>query len=180
MSDSLPGVAIAISLVPPLTVVGIAWSQGDWGAGNGALLLFATNMLAIMVMGGLTFIATGVTPVRQMTENQHRVRTSLAAVAAFAALVIGSLLLNGAQLTADLFEQSSVDEAVETWLADHPEHRPVRIDLDGDTVLVTIVGPSVGAPTAASLAEALATTLERSVTADLRLIVEERSVATGG
>ena len=81
VSDSLPGVAIAISLVPPLSVVGIAYSQADWSAGNGALLLFTTNMLAILIVGGLTFIVTGVTPIARVTENQHRVRTSLAAVA---------------------------------------------------------------------------------------------------
>ncbi|MCP4225556.1 MAG: DUF389 domain-containing protein, partial [Actinomycetia bacterium] len=63
VSDSLPGVAISIALVPPLSVVGISYAQGDWSSGHGALLLFATNMLAILVMGGLTFVATGVTPV---------------------------------------------------------------------------------------------------------------------
>ena len=180
VSDSLPGVAIAISLVPPLTVVGIAYSQGDWGAGNGALLLFATNMLAIMVMGGVTFVATGVTPIHRIAENQFRVRTALAAVATLAALVVGSLLINGAQITADLFEQSAVDDAVAGWLGDAGDHSLVRTDVDGETITVVIVGPSDGAPTASSLADHLADALERPVTAQLRLIVEERSVASRG
>jgi len=77
VSDSLPGVAIAISLVPPLSVVGIAYSQSDWEAGSGALLLFATNMVAILIVGGITFVFTGVTPLARITENQHRVRTAV-------------------------------------------------------------------------------------------------------
>ncbi len=73
VSDSLPGVAIAISLVPPLTAVGISFSQGEWDAGNGALLLFGTNMLAILTVGALTFVFTGVAPVERLAENQQRV-----------------------------------------------------------------------------------------------------------
>ena len=95
VSDALPGVAVAISLVPPLSVVGITWSQGAWDESFGALLLFATNMCAILVVGGVTFILTGVTPVRRVAENQRRIRASLAGLAALATIVVGALLLNG-------------------------------------------------------------------------------------
>ena len=95
VSDALPGVAIAISLVPPLTVVGIAYSQGDVGSGNGALLLFTTNMLAILIMGGVTFILTGVTPLARLTDQQHRIQTWLGTVAVAAVAVVGLLALNG-------------------------------------------------------------------------------------
>lgn len=178
VSDSLPGVAIAISLVPPLSVVGISYSQGEWSAGNGALLLFMINMLAILVMGGLTFIVTGVTPVRRVAENQHRVRSYLAGVGALAALVFGALLLTGTQTATNLFEQSSVETAVNQWLDDHPQHSLVRVDLEGDTVTAVIVGPSEDAPLASTVASDLRNTLGRSVTADVRLIVEEREIVT--
>ena len=178
VSDSLPGVAIAISLVPPLTVVGIAWSQGAWTDGNGALLLFVTNMLAILVMGGITFIATGVTPIARVADNQYRVRTAAAAVGAAAAIVVGALLLNGAQIAANLLEQSELDDAVDAWIVNFPGHDVVRIVQADDIVIVTIVGPTDGSPTATSLATALRDGLDRTVTADLRLIVEERDVAT--
>ena len=178
VSDSLPGVAISISLVPPLSVVGIAYSQGDWMAGNGALLLFMTNMLAILIMGGVTFILTGVAPLRQATQNQHRVRTSIGAIATLAVLVVGALLLNGAQIAGNIFEQSSTEEVVNDWLADYPMHSVFRVDLDGDTVTATIVGPTIGAPTAQSLATQLQHDLGDAVTVDLRLIVEERDTAT--
>jgi len=52
MADSRPGVAIAISLVPPLCVDGISLSHAEWAAAEGAYLLFITNVLAILLAGG--------------------------------------------------------------------------------------------------------------------------------
>lgn len=51
VSDTLPGVAIAISLVPPLAVVGLTLEAGAWGQSLGALLLFGTNVTAIIATG---------------------------------------------------------------------------------------------------------------------------------
>ena len=51
VSDTLPGVAIAISLVPPLAVVGLTLEAGADGQARGALLLFLTNVAAILVSG---------------------------------------------------------------------------------------------------------------------------------
>ena len=51
ISDTLPGVAIAISLVPPLTVAGLTLEARQPGQAGGALLLFLTNVLSILVAG---------------------------------------------------------------------------------------------------------------------------------
>ncbi len=51
ISDTLPGVAIAISLVPPLSVVGLTLQSGAPGQAAGALLLFLTNVTAILASG---------------------------------------------------------------------------------------------------------------------------------
>jgi len=51
VSDTLPGVAIAISLVPPLAVVGLTLEGGAPGESLGALLLFLTNVAAILLTG---------------------------------------------------------------------------------------------------------------------------------
>src|SRR5687768_7151531 len=51
----LPGVAIAISLVPPLAVVGVCLGQGAPDLAAGALLLFVSNVLAMVAAGVLTF-----------------------------------------------------------------------------------------------------------------------------
>ena len=51
ISDTLPGVAIAISLVPPLAVVGLTLESGAPDQSLGALLLFGANMAAILATG---------------------------------------------------------------------------------------------------------------------------------
>jgi uncharacterized membrane protein len=48
IADTLPGVAIAISLVPPLSVVGLTLESGEPDEALGALLLFVTNVAAIL------------------------------------------------------------------------------------------------------------------------------------
>jgi len=51
VAGTLPGVAIAISLVPPLNVVGLTLSTGRGTDAKGALLLFATNFASIVLLG---------------------------------------------------------------------------------------------------------------------------------
>jgi uncharacterized hydrophobic protein (TIGR00271 family) len=57
VSDTLPGVAIAISLVPPLAVVGLTLESGAPDQAMGALLLFGTNVTAIIATGTVVFLA---------------------------------------------------------------------------------------------------------------------------
>ena len=56
ISDTLPGVAIAISLVPPLAVVGLLLSVQRYADASGALLLFGTNVAAIIATGAAVLI----------------------------------------------------------------------------------------------------------------------------
>ncbi len=57
ISDALPGVAIAVALVPPLSVVGVGIAFGSAAVFGGALLLFLTNLVGIIFSGGLVFLA---------------------------------------------------------------------------------------------------------------------------
>ncbi len=51
IADALPGVAIAVALVPPLSVVGIGFALGEKSLATGALLLFLTNLTGIIFSG---------------------------------------------------------------------------------------------------------------------------------
>jgi len=51
IADALPGVAIAVALVPPLSVVGIGFAWGETTMAIGALLLFVTNLTGIIFSG---------------------------------------------------------------------------------------------------------------------------------
>ena len=175
VSNSLPGVAIAIALVPPLTVIGISYSQGDWESGNGALLLFLTNALAILVVGGVMFLLLGVAPLAQATANQYRVRTAIAAIAGASALIVGALALNGTTVASNVFEQRAVRSVVTTWLEPFPEHTTVDVGISGDNVSVVLAGPALEeAPDADPLADELSAELGRDISVDLRIRLELR------
>lgn len=56
IADALPGVAIAVALVPPLSVVGIGVAFAQETLSLGAFLLFATNLVGIIFSGSLVFL----------------------------------------------------------------------------------------------------------------------------
>ena len=60
---SMPGVAIAVALVPPLCVVGIGIGWWDWQVISGAALLFITNLVGIALAAALTFLVLGYAPI---------------------------------------------------------------------------------------------------------------------
>jgi uncharacterized hydrophobic protein (TIGR00271 family) len=58
------GTAISLSLVPPLCASGFGLGAGAWHVARGAALLFLTNLVAIVVVGTVAFVATGFNRVR--------------------------------------------------------------------------------------------------------------------
>ncbi len=60
---SMPGVAIAVALVPPLCVAGIGIGWWDWQVISGAALLFLTNLVGIALAAALTFLVLGYAPI---------------------------------------------------------------------------------------------------------------------
>ncbi len=56
ISNALPGVAIAVALVPPLSVVGIGLSLGEQDIALGSSLLFLTNLICLVFFGGIVFL----------------------------------------------------------------------------------------------------------------------------
>lgn len=62
IAKSLPGVAIAVALVPPLCVSGIGIGWLNFDVFYGAMLLFLTNLTGIVMAAGVSFMAIGYAP----------------------------------------------------------------------------------------------------------------------
>jgi len=62
IAKSLPGVAIAVALVPPLCVSGIGIGWWNIDVFSGAMLLFLTNLTGIIMAAGLSFMVIGFAP----------------------------------------------------------------------------------------------------------------------
>lgn len=67
--QSLPGVAIAVALVPPACVMGIGLGWGAWEVFRGAGLLFLANLSGIALAGALSFLCLGFSPVLRVTRG---------------------------------------------------------------------------------------------------------------
>ncbi len=93
IADSLAGVAIAISLVPPLSVVGISLAKGEWVDSGGAFLLFLTNFFAILLAGALVFRLMGLERLGFVDANQDTKRRVVRVIIAGTLLI--TLLLAG-------------------------------------------------------------------------------------
>lgn len=87
VSDTLPGVAIAVSLVPPLANVGILLALGEPALASGSLLLFITNYLAILITGTLVFVVMGFRQVA-LSPFDGRARRRAVVIASLGLLLI--------------------------------------------------------------------------------------------
>jgi len=150
VSAALPGVAVAVALVPPLAVAGFTLAVGRPDLAEGAMLLFGVNLMAIVLVGGLVFLGSGFVPSGRLEATPHRIRLGLMVVTvATAALAVP---LGVASLkSASRFEVAqTVNEAVVSWLQPYPELKATAVDIHGRVVTVDVAGP-VSPPSSRSL-----------------------------
>ncbi len=74
----LPGVAIAVAVIPPLAVVGYALSTHHWTMAWGGFLLFVTNLVSIMLSAALVFRLMGFRPHEATEEGEIKLRKRMA------------------------------------------------------------------------------------------------------
>ncbi len=60
LSATLAGVATAVALVPPLSVMGILFAEGSFTLATGAALLYFTNLIAITLAAVILFLVVGI------------------------------------------------------------------------------------------------------------------------
>lgn len=148
-NSSLPGVAVAVALVPPLGTVGITLESQDWDLAGGAMLLYATNLAAIVLSGILVMIGSGFVTWRRVTQVGHRVGLGIGITAA-TVIGVGVPLVDTSldtldQLSAARAEAATiaaVEQIVADWL---PEEGGIRlrstdVNLDNKFVVVTLSG----------------------------------------
>jgi uncharacterized hydrophobic protein (TIGR00271 family) len=169
-SDALPGVAIAVALVPPLATVGICLELGRLDDAAGALLLFTTNLAAIVVIASVVFILTGARITDEHVAERRRLRVGL--IVAVAALVLIALPLAWRSLQHMYSTVTAHDAApvVETWIADQ-DLEVTGYEIDADEIELSVAGPEVPQGVE-ELAAELARTLGRDV--DLTVVYVPR------
>ncbi|OIP53949.1 MAG: TIGR00341 family protein [Helicobacteraceae bacterium CG2_30_36_10] len=81
IAKSLAGVAIAVALIPPLSVAGIGLGWNDFDVSYGAFLLFTTNLVGITLAAAITFLVLGYSPINRAKKGIIYTSVILAVVA---------------------------------------------------------------------------------------------------
>ena len=171
ISNILAGVAIAISLVPVLAVVGITLGSGRTDLAWGALILFLTNAAAIIVAGTIVFAAAGY----QRDAAGRAARIGRRAKLLIAVLVIALMIpLGVTTLRTYRYETwtNATEAAAEQWVRG-TNWRVAQVQQAGGDIVATFIGPDDPPPI-----EALRAAVRRSVPADVQVQVVEGSGKT--
>jgi uncharacterized hydrophobic protein (TIGR00271 family) len=168
VADSLPGVAIAISLVPPLGTAGILLALGEPAAAGGALLLFTTNFVSIVLAACVVFVLTGVAPIARLVTNADQTQGWFLSFLVAGLLLLIPLAIGGQQAYLASTDEQRATDVVETWLAPVPGFVIVDVDVTASSVEVAVAGPG-SPPDPAVLQAAMDAAFGRPMALDLRV-----------
>ncbi|MBP7928749.1 MAG: DUF389 domain-containing protein [Acidimicrobiia bacterium] len=177
VSAALPGVAVAVALVPPLGAVGYTLERGRWDLAQGASLLYLTNLAAIVFSGMMVFLLVGLVPPKRLDTLRNRVALSGGATALIVLAIAVPLFTASVQSTVDYRRTTQLNQAVTQWLQG-TELEIDRLSVTDDYVNVYVVGAGTLPPVSA-LAPSVQAILEEPRELRVRL-TETRSPTDPG
>lgn len=141
--SALPGVGIAVALVPPLATVGITFELGLGTEARNAFLLYLTNLAAIIFSAGVVMLLSGFRPhaVAGKSALGKRLVYTLLAVA----LVAIPLARHTRSVIRDQRLESAVVESVEDWDED-ARIVDLQADVADGEAIVELLVVGVGDP----------------------------------
>lgn len=140
VSDSVPGVAVAVALVPPLATVGICLQSGHPELAKGAALLFLANFAAIVLAGVGVFLGHGLAPKAWFEHRRRQVLLGAGAALAVTAAVAVPLVSASAGAYEEQSRRASVSDAVDRWL-DGTDMEVDDLTVSEGKVVVWLAGP---------------------------------------
>ncbi len=176
ISSAMPGVAIAVALVPPLSVIGIGLAQGEGSIAFGALLLFLTNLICIVFFGSLVFLF-------QSYGNLNRAKKGLA-------LSTAVMFVLGIPLTLSMRElivKKNVRHQIENFIVDRsnifantdigsiqviPANGYIRVNIEVTAPLDSISQPQIN-----QVKDALSRQIGQEIYLDVQVIPIRRLTA---
>ncbi len=168
IADSMGGVAIAISLVPPLCVVGISLQKGQLDAAGGAFLLFMTNFLAILLAGGVVLVVLGLGKLATTQKNAQVRRRGFILFIMGILIVTIPLTLTTYQGVIRATDNHKATAEVQKWL-EGTSYQVVTVNVNDRIVITTVEGSGELKPVQ-ELANQLAATLRRPLLVNLRTL----------
>jgi uncharacterized hydrophobic protein (TIGR00271 family) len=148
VSAALPGVAVAVALVPPLAATGYCLSIGRGKLAGGAFLLFAANLVAIVLASAFVMLSSGFVPLGRRHAVSLPIRIGLVATTVATAAVAVPLAATSIRNDATAQRNQAVNQAVASWLTAYPNLKLTNVNVSGADVTVDVVGPTTPPPSA--------------------------------
>ncbi len=139
ISAALPGVAVAVALVPPLATTGILIETGNYVLAEGSALLFLTNLFAIAFVALVTLFATGVIPTVKLALRDRRMAATLIGIVIATIVVAVPLTSRSIDAVASSRQQNEVLTEIDLWL-DGRDLDVTQLDIIGTRVTVEVTG----------------------------------------
>jgi uncharacterized hydrophobic protein (TIGR00271 family) len=140
VSSSITGVAIAVALVPPLAVVGVTLHDTAYSDALGAFLLFATNLVSIILIASVVFVIGGLVPLDSMRQNSAKMRTIIGTVVFGAMVIVLPLAFTSEGIIASASRQGTAQTVTAAWIAPEPGLTLQKVTVSSGTVAVVITG----------------------------------------
>ena len=174
---SAAGVAIAVALVPPLAVVGICLELGAYSLSAGALLLFSTNFVAIVLSASAVIVASRVLPRGFLRVRVKQLRMGFAIVMLALIAVAIPLGVHTSNVIAEEQFRRLVSQAVGEW---DPRSAIIALETGTEDVWSVDLQLSVAADRSPTwqLAEAVTRLTGRDVDLNVRYVTELRDSAS--
>ncbi|MDD2902584.1 MAG: DUF389 domain-containing protein [Syntrophales bacterium] len=119
LSPALPGVAIAVAVVPPLANAGLCLAVGAYLGMYGSMLLFLANLLSILLVSTVVFIASGLAKQIELENTRELFRRFGVACVGF---IIVSVLLTHAliRIVQERYLTNTIEKVMSAELAHIP------------------------------------------------------------
>lgn len=178
-SDALAGAAVAVALVPPLSVVGLMLQMGEFQLAGGAALLFLVNVAGVLASGAATFLVAGLVPGQRLLSAGSQIQDGLR-WAAIATIIVALPLQFGQQSLLPVpIDPVDVESAIEQW-ADSNEESVETVDVGvnyehGEATVDLVIATPDEAPLEELIA-VVAGEASEPVTVDIQVIATDRSL----
>ncbi len=167
VSSSITGVAIAVALVPPLGVVGVALRETAYSDAGGAFLLFLTNLVGSSSWRRSSSSSVAWLLSASFRENREKMKTVVLTVLLGAMIIIVPLAFTSEGILVSASRQGEAQRITSVWIEPVPTLRVNRVNVNGTEISVVVTGegtlPSV---------EELEIRLEASFNDDVVVLVE--------
>ena len=115
----LPGVAISVALVPPLCVAGLLTYFKEYALAWQAFVLYATNLVAIILTASTVLLLTGLKPKVKDLKVSLRVAAGMILITFFVALVAVPLSIRTFNDLQDMRDRQVAISVITDWIGEN-------------------------------------------------------------